>query len=192
MDKLNLPIVKLKSGLEISDLFAEKGLGSFQECVSYIHQLPYGRNTDRGNFKSVFNDKKGTCSTKHALIKALADEQDISLSLVLGMFLTTPSYDARIKPILNKFKLPGIPEAHSFLQYNECYFDITFPGEMVFPKESDIIEKYFITPEQIGKFKLKKHSEFINRWITENQLPHSEKQIWDIRESWIKFLSDNP
>jgi len=192
MNKLNLPKMKLRTGLEISDLFSKKGLASFQECVSYVHQLPYGRNADRGNFKSVIKDKKGTCSTKHALIKALADEQGISLSLVLGMFLTTSNYDVRIKPVLKEYNIPGIPEAHSFLQYDGCYFDITFPGEMIFPKESDIIEKYFISSEQIGQFKIQKHSEFINRWILENKLPYSEKQIWNVRESWIKFLSDNP
>lgn len=192
MNKLKLPKVKLNPALEVSNLFAEVGIASFQEAVSYIHQLPYGRNSDRANFKSVLKDDKGTCSTKHALIKALADELGISISLVLGMFLTTSDFDIRIKPILDKYNLPGIPEAHSFLQHNNCYFDITFPGEMVFPKENDIIEKWFITPEQIRQFKLQKHSDFINRWICENQLPYSEKQIWDIRESWIKFISDNP
>jgi len=175
MEKLNLPKVKLKPGLEISDLFADMGLVSFQDCVSYIHQLPYGRNSNRGDYISVIKDNKGTCSTKHALIKTLADELGISLSLVLGIFLTTSDYDIRIKPILDKYNIPGIPEAHSFLQYNGCYFDITFPGEVVFPKESDIIEKCFITPEQIGSFKIQKHSAFINRWIAENKLPYSEK-----------------
>ncbi|MGI6128050.1 MAG: hypothetical protein ACOYEF_14125 [Planifilum sp.] len=48
-------------------------------AAAYIRRLPYGCNTDRGDFRRVLREGKGTCSTKHALLVRLAQEQGIPL-----------------------------------------------------------------------------------------------------------------
>lgn len=190
MSHFNIPQTQLKPGYPISDRFIAKNLVSFDECIHYIHQLPYGRNKQRDQYYLVLSEGKGTCSTKHALIKALADEQNIPLSLILGLLITTTKQDPRISKMLKKHNLPGIPEAHCILKYNSIYFDITFPGELLSVKPHEIVQEFSIIPDQIGSFKLEKHHDFIERWINEQNIPYSKSQIWEIRESWIKFLSN--
>jgi len=189
MNNLILPRIEIKPHKGISSAFLANNLFWFDDCVHYIHQLPYGRNTHRDDFSLVLEENKGTCSTKHALIKALADEQNILLSLVLGIFLTTSDHDPRIAPLLEKYNLPAIPEAHCFLKFREVRFDITFSGEIQFPSQDEIINEYLITPTQIGKYKVQKHKDFIDAWIAENHITYSAEQIWDIREEWINLLS---
>ena len=57
--------------------------GGMASAVTYIRRLPYGRNTDRSDILRVLREGKGTCSTKHALLACLAQEQGIPLELTL-------------------------------------------------------------------------------------------------------------
>lgn len=62
-------------------------LRSFGQAAAYVRQLPYGRNADKNDILCVFADNRGTCSTKHALVKRLADENHIgNIKLMVGMF----------------------------------------------------------------------------------------------------------
>lgn len=69
---------------EISREFLDRGLADMAVAVEYVRRLPYGRNTNRGDFRLVLREMKGTCSTKHALLACLAQEQGIPLQLTLG------------------------------------------------------------------------------------------------------------
>src|SRR5690606_40077218 len=64
---------------EISREFRSRGLTDMASAAAYIRRLPYGCNTDRGDFRRVLREGKGTCSTKHALLVRLAQEQGIPL-----------------------------------------------------------------------------------------------------------------
>ena len=137
----------------------------------------------------VLSEQHGTCGTKHALITVLAQEQDIPVKLQLGMFLTTPAFDPRIAKILEPYDLKGLPEAHCFLSYNDAFFDITFPEKITQPKQSEILELHTIDPSQLGEYKILKHKTFIQAWIASHQIPYTLEEIWQIRESWIAYLS---
>ena len=69
-----LPNSEIKSGNIISDTFLSLGIRSFLEACRYVHQLPYGYNSDRDDLMILFKEKMGTCSTKHAVIGSLAAE----------------------------------------------------------------------------------------------------------------------
>jgi hypothetical protein len=43
------------------------------------HELRYGRNADRADFRLVLSEGRGICSTKHALLAAVAFEQGSSI-----------------------------------------------------------------------------------------------------------------
>jgi hypothetical protein len=71
---------------EISQNFLAIGITTFTDACNYIKHLPYGRNNNKYNLASLFTDKCGTCSTKHAVLKQLALENnctDVQLMLVL-------------------------------------------------------------------------------------------------------------
>ena len=82
-----LPDFNIKPGDAISREFLSHNIQSFHEAVEFIRNLRYGRNADKNDLKTVFADNKGTCSTKHALLKKLADEHNIpGIRLMLGIF----------------------------------------------------------------------------------------------------------
>lgn len=72
-----LPKVSLTPAGPLSTEFIALGITDLQAVGRYLQMLPYGRTADRANFQSVLRQAKGTCSTKHALLAALADEQEL-------------------------------------------------------------------------------------------------------------------
>ena len=67
-----LPEAMLQSARPISSVFMDRGIDNFRAAGRYLHHLPYGRNTDRADFRLVLTEGRGTCSTKHALLAELA------------------------------------------------------------------------------------------------------------------------
>lgn len=56
----------------VSKAFLEHGIESFFEAARTLHAIPYGRNSDRGDYSLVLPENRGTCSTKHGLLVSLA------------------------------------------------------------------------------------------------------------------------
>ena len=175
---------------QITQSFLNLGISSFNEAVNYIHRLPYGRNAERDNYKSVLTEKLGTCSTKHALIKALADENHFALDLQIGVFLMTESNTPAVSQILKQHNVNAIPEAHCYLRYKEITFDITFSDRITDPSDLIILEEISINPEQIGEYKINFHQDFIRNWIDRENLFLSYGYLWRCREKCIKALSE--
>src|ERR1041385_4464432 len=81
----DLPDTQLaQTGLSAS--FRNVGCLSFTDAARYVMHLPYGRNTRRSDYQLVLIEQKGTCSTKHALLTALARELGIAVDLMLALY----------------------------------------------------------------------------------------------------------
>ncbi|MFZ1592885.1 MAG: hypothetical protein WAT27_12410, partial [Chitinophagales bacterium] len=64
------------------------GCATFSAACQYVAQLPYRRNQDKNNLLCVVDEKCGTCSTKHVLLKKVAEEHGHDeIHLVIGIFL---------------------------------------------------------------------------------------------------------
>ena len=61
---------------KVSKNFLNLGVKSFHSAIDWVKSMPYGRNNDRSNYFSIFSEHRGTCSTKHALLSALALENN--------------------------------------------------------------------------------------------------------------------
>ena len=59
---------------EISQLFKQNYCFDFLSASEFVRNLPYQRNLNKDNLATVFTDNCGTCSTKHALLKKLAED----------------------------------------------------------------------------------------------------------------------
>lgn len=166
------------------------GLKDFKSVCNHIKLLPYGRNSDRSNFELVLKEHKGTCSTKHAFLKQLAIEQNVSqIQLFLGIYKMQESNTNGVAAILSKYNLEYIPEAHTYLKYYNEILDFTRSiGSEINFKNSLILEKE-IFPKDIGDYKLELHKRFIKNWIEEENIAYSFNDIWQIREACIKELS---
>ncbi|WP_250295089.1 hypothetical protein [Wolbachia endosymbiont of Oedothorax gibbosus] len=169
----------------ISNLFLTLGITTFREALKYVHELPYGRNLDRTDYLSVLNEKRGTCSTKHALIYKLGCECEIDITLHMAVFMMNRVNTPKISAILNEYNLSHIPEMHCYLRYKNRIIDITFPENSV---SLELIEEEKIEPEHLGNYKVKKHKQFIENWLPNYTIQYNMEQIFKIRELCIKQL----
>jgi hypothetical protein len=68
---------KLTSKDKLSELAKRNGIKTWNELTKFIKNLPYGRNKNRTDFGLVLSEQKGTCSSKHALLKSIADLNNV-------------------------------------------------------------------------------------------------------------------
>jgi hypothetical protein len=65
-----LPNFDLDPGSTISAQFLFYGKRDYHAAASYVQSLPYSRNSERSDYGLVLAERRGTCSTKHALLAA--------------------------------------------------------------------------------------------------------------------------
>src|SRR5919112_5265140 len=112
-----LPDFALDDGRPLGREFAALGLGSYREAARYVRSLPYGRNTDRSDWRLVLKEGRGTCSTKHALLAELAPENGRHVALMLGIYEMWEDNTPEIGAVLERHGLPCIPDAHCYLAH---------------------------------------------------------------------------
>lgn len=174
----------------ISTAIKSLNLNTFKDVTKWVSYLDYRRNTDKDNVLCLFDELCGTCSTKHALLKRLADENgNTELKLMLGIFTMNAKNTPAIKRLLKKYKLDYIPEAHNYLRAYNYILDYTGIGINETKFELDILEEIEIQPDQITDYKVSYHRDYLDSWIKENEIPYSLDEFWKIREECIKALT---
>ncbi len=187
-----LPNFPIHSNDLISTKFFELGITYFHEACDYIRLLPYGRNENKTNLEMVFSEQKGTCSTKHALLKQLALENYINdIRLVLGIFKMNANNTPIIADRLQENNLSYLPEAHTYLKFRDEYFDFTRNNSSPNDFVHDLLFEVEISPEEIGEQKIEIHRNYLNNWLSEKEIANlSLEQVWNIRENCIQDLSN--
>lgn len=176
--------------MPISQKAIDLGLSSFEELLHFVRHLPYGRTSDRTNPIQVLTELKGTCSSKHALVKMIAHEQGFhDVHLYLGIYKMNRQNTPGIGNTLLENRLSYIPEAHCYLEIDKKRFDLTDANSDFERVRKDILDEQEIQPEQIGEYKVKYHKRFLKDWIQQTRVPFKPKQVWAIREACIRKLS---
>ncbi|PVH25218.1 hypothetical protein [Sphingobacterium corticibacter] len=188
-----LPDFNIVAKGEISAAFLNREIKTFHGACEFIRHLLYGRNSDKSNLLCVFNDNKGTCSTKHAVLKRLTVENNLAgFALMLGIFKMNALNTPKIGSTLFKYGLEYIPEAHTYLKYDQNYFDFT--RENAAPEDflDDLMYEIEIKPDDVHLRKVEIHRDFLQEWLWERpEIPFSLEELWQIREQCIADLSDN-
>lgn len=189
----NQPDFDIKSTGRISREFVDRNILTFNQATLFVRELAYGRNADKNNLASVFIDNCGTCSTKHALLKRLADENDCEkVKLVIGLFKMNKINTPEISATLLENKLEYIPEAHCYLKFEGQILDLTKINSDPTVFLDDLIEEIEILPEQITDYKVNSHKNYLVTWLDNNRQIHlSLNDIWKIREQCIQDLANN-
>lgn len=178
---------ELNSDKLISRKLKELEINAFSDALNFIKNLPYGRNSNRENFILVLDEMKGTCSSKHALLKSLANENEKSeVKLMLGIFRMNRINTPKIKNTLDKFGLDYIPEAHNYLKIDNKILDCTTSNSSELNFANDLILEIEIEPHQVIDFKIDFHKKFLSDWIESQHF--SLDEIWKIREECISDL----
>ncbi len=188
---LRLPDFPLILNGICSNAFKKLQIFQFKDACKFVSLLPYRRNVDKTDPLAVLVEAHGTCSTKHALLKRLADEQNqTKITLQLGIFEMNENNTPVLSPLLKEKQLQAIPEAHCYLKYNKRRFDFTGNDKIKLDIEKEIIAEYEINPSDIFTRKQEIHKNFLIQWLLVNKISHlNYQQVWELREACIKLIS---
>ena len=185
-----LPNFNINAGSTIADLFLKKGVSTFHKAIETIHNLPYGRVDNPTDIGNVITQEKGTCSTKHATLKALAVEHGFNdIELTLAFYAMNGKNTSGIDKVLDSYELSYMLEAHCFLSYKGAIYDYTFPNNNTTEWQDSVITHKTIEAHQIGNFKKEYHKRAIKEWVERDNLSYSKEQLWSIREECIAALA---
>ena len=163
---------------------------NFQETISFVKQIPYGRNSNREDLSLVISENKGTCSSKHAYLKDFAIKNKIpNVQLIIGIYRMNEK-NTKIGTILSENNLEFIPEAHCYLKIDGKTVDITSKDNDFDKIKADLLKEIEIQPYQVADFKVNYHQNYLKNWLTETNSKFSFDEIWKIREICIQKLSN--
>ena len=163
---------------------------NFQETISFVKQIPYGRNSNREDLSLVISENKGTCSSKHAYLKDFAIKNKIpNVQLIIGIYRMNEK-NTKIGTILSENNLEFIPEAHCYLKIDGKTVDITSKDTDFDKIKADLLKEIEIQPYQVADFKVNYHQNYLKNWLTETNSKFSFDEIWKIREICIQKLSN--
>ncbi len=187
-----------KSKDKLTSLIISLGITNWSELTQYIQNLPYGRNSNRHDLSLVLTEKQGTCSSKHAFLKKIAELNELkNIKLYIGIYKMNQSNTPKIGNILSQnefdYKLDYIPEAHCYLKINGTEKDFTNQYSNFENLRSDILEEIEIEAHQVNKFKVNYHQDFMRKWIENQNKKYDDvinfDRIWKLREQCISNLS---
>jgi len=183
------PVILKPAGV-VSSRFIEVQVRDFREAAAYVHRLPYGRNTNRSDALAVIREGHGTCSTKHALLRRLALEQDIDIALVIGIYEMNQENTPGVGDVLEKYGLKNLPEAHCYLRSGQMKVDVTREMRGYRSEIPGFVYEEEIAPDQIGDYKASVHRRFLKQWMERRTLGtgHTLDDLWRIREECIAAL----
>ena len=176
----------------VSTAFLSLAKADLRAAGQHVCELPYGRNGHPDDPLAVLTELRGTCSTKHALLRRLAIEQGIDLVLVLGIYQMTERNTPGVGSVLQRHGLKTLPEAHCYLRVGDQRIDVTRQRARTgLEPISHFLHEEEIDPSQITLYKIGVHQNFLKQWITERRGlgELSLASIWAIREECIAALS---
>ena len=182
-----LPNVTLHAERLLGRSFAALGLGDYREAARHVRNLPYGRNSDRSEWRLVLEEGRGTCSTKHALLAELARETSLPVALVLGIYEMDGVNTPGVGTVLREHGLRCVPEAHCYLAHEGARVDLTRERGGAEQIEGFLHEEE-IAPHQIGEYKVQAHRAFVRRWVGRRGLDPA--RVWQAREECIAALAE--
>jgi len=117
------PII-IKKGI-ISEKFISLKIKTFWDACLYVHNLPYEYNSTTNDILILFKEGYGSCTTKHAVIATLAEELNIPIYKMVGIYAMNEKIVTGTDLILVKYHLPYLPMIHCFLVFDSYRVDLT-------------------------------------------------------------------
>jgi GNAT superfamily N-acetyltransferase len=166
------------------------GFESFAQLAEHVRKLPYGRTANTDEPVAVLRQGRGTCSAKHQLLAAVAQDCGHSeVRLTVGIYEMSEDNTPGVGAVLNAASLTSIPEAHCYLSIEGDRFDFTgLPAGRSSPF-AVLLAEYRVSPTDLPQSKVELHKEAIAAWAREHGI--SEAAAWATREACIAALAAN-
>ena len=195
MDNFNVfPDKRIAENGPVSKVFIGLGITSLQAACRYVHELPYGYNSNSDDLMILFKEKKGTCTTKHAVIGTLAQELALPVHKYVGIYAMTEEIVSGTNTLLAEFQLPYIPMLHCFLVYENFRVDLT-EGNRNGKNRS--IEEFLYAQQVAPNISTKDEYLLYRKALKDVVLKRSEllgvdlKRILQVREEGLNLLKAN-
>lgn len=187
----HLPSFPIQSRSPLCDAVRARGLPDFASLCEHVRTLPYGRVASQNDPLLVLNEGKGTCSSKHQLLAAIAHEcGHHAIQLTVGIYEMSEANTPGVESVLQEASIPSIPEAHCYLIFSGDRFDFTgLPLGYESPFDS-LLEEHVVSPQLLGQSKIGLHKQALEVWASKMGMPFN--RAWSIRESCIAALTANP
>ena len=174
----------------ITKLVHQQGIQTWAQLLTHVRSLPYARNKNRTDLSLVLTEHRGTCSSKHALLKQLADLNNIpKVKLILGIYKMTETNTPGIGQHLSANNIEYLPEAHCYLKIEDSRYDLTSLSSDIKRIEKDILEEQEIDPIQVSQYKVNYHRSFMFTWQKQFQTDKQFDELWTTRERCITELA---
>ena len=178
----------------VSKEFLALGIRSFLDACRYVHELPYGYNSDRDDLMILFKEKMGTCTTKHAVIATLAAELGLAITKSVGVYAMTEAIVTGTDKILAEYGLPYVPMIHCFLEHGNYRVDLTEGNRN---GKNRPIDDFLYTDRVAATISAKDEYMIYRKALSEVILKRDElkgadiKRILHAREEGLKLLKAN-
>jgi hypothetical protein len=180
----------LNSDDQLTTLVRSRGIRDWSGLLDFVKALPYGRNANREDLSLVLKEGQGTCSSKHSLLKKVAQNNQIdNVKLILSIYKMNHLNTPVVENSIIESGLEYIPEAHCYLLLNNRKYDLTSATASIHNLSDDIIEEMEIESEQVNTYKVEYHKDFLKKWIADEAINLSFERIWEIREECILKMS---
>jgi len=167
-----------------------RGYRQFVDVADAVRALPYGRVGNSDDVLAVIEEGKGTCSSKHRFLAALAHEcGHTEVQLVLGLYEMSEQNTPGVGNVLRVEELTVIPEAHCYLMCGEKRFDFTGLATAASSPFDSLIEERVVSPTDLPSAKLAYHRGAIEIWARARGM--DADRAWAIRERCIALLANS-
>lgn len=185
-----IPDFELRQQGDYAPFLSNLKIERFSDLADYLRNLPYGRTSKRDDFSSVFQEARGTCSSKHAILAELCDLNGRNdIELIVGIFLMDATYSGKLAPILERYQLEAIPEAHCYLRFQNQRYDFSASHSKPEQFQQKLVREQRCEPRQVIDWKRMIHQHYLTSWLKRKQLPYTPEQLFEIREACILALS---
>jgi hypothetical protein len=165
-----------------------KGFATFEELAGFVRDLPYGRVSNALDCLAVLAEGRGTCSAKHRLLAAVAQEcGHPDVQLTIGIYEMCEANTPGVGKVLRDASLSSIPEAHCYLTVDGERFDYTGLASGVASPFASLIEEHFVDPADLPRLKEQYHRKALAAWAA--KAGQAESSAWQTREACIAALS---
>lgn len=179
----------LKSDDELTTQIIESGIVTWNDLVRSVQNFHYARNANRFDLNLVWEERKGTCSSKHAFLKHISELNEIpDVQLILAFYKMDGHNTPGVGNVLEEYSIPFIPEAHCYLTVNNEVLDITKASSDYTVYADAILETKEIRPVDIIENKITWHRQFLAEWLKACNLKMTLDELWLIREKCIQAL----
>lgn len=178
----------------IGRIFTGLGIGTFHEACRWVQQLPYGYNSDRDDLMILFKEKRGSCTTKHAVIATLAAELALPIHKQVGIYAMTEALVTGTGEILARHRLPYVPMLHCFLNYRDHRVDLSEGNRN---GKNGPIDRFLFTAEVSAAISAKDEYRLYRQALKDEVLSRAElegidmKTMLKAREEGLALLKHN-